>query len=356
MKKIPVRDDLQRNNSFFRRMALLHKVKEAYQCILHNTGDDFMLLRFGRVLGRNALENTAQFNKQFIYLLHLFLKSILILFNSLTTSAKDNATLAIPDMAALFFIHDDSSTIKLKSDLLSPESNVDQWTWLLEQWRDVLRTMPLLLTKAGAFSRVMRTTIGIGLIHLGKCAETMANTGQLSISAETMNEQLFSALQMGFYFGIAYAVVDCLQDEINALHQTPLDRLFPSDNEKHEPLTSNETIDKWLGVMEQLLSGEDFDRSSLPKSPFTTMLLESFDSLRTLARRNHTAHESFNELALLLRSQRADQKTMDAQYDNEQLYLGQLSSVHHLFLMKLFHLFRCRPQISFYLHMFDAPW
>ena len=336
MKKIPVRDDLPQNSNLFGKIAILHKVKEAYQCILKNTGDDFMLLRFGRVLGRNASGNTTQFNKQFIYLLHLFLKSILILFNSLTTNAKDNATLSISEMTALFFSHDDSSTMKLKFDILSPESNIDQWTWLLEQWRNVLRTMPLLLTKVGAFSRVVRTTIGIGLIHLGKCAEIMVNSGQLSISAETMNEQLFCALQMGFFFGIAYAVVDCLQDEIGNLHQTPLDRFLPTYDENRRLLTSTEAVDKWLHVLEQLLTGADFDPNSLPKSPFTAMLLESFDSLLILAQSNNTARESFNELALLLRSQRADKKTMNVQYDNEQLYLGQFQTSISFFSKNMF--------------------
>jgi hypothetical protein len=74
--------------------------------------------------------------------------------------------------------------------------------------------------------------------------------------------------------------------------------------------------------MEQLLSGHDFDRSQLPQTPVTTMLIETFDNLLILTKSTDTTCVSFNELALLLRSQRIDQKTLDGQYNDEQLYLG----------------------------------
>jgi hypothetical protein len=322
MKMIPSKEDFQQTNSFLGRVSIFHRTKEAYQYILQSTGDDFMLLRFGRVLGRNALPDTTQFNKQFICLLHSFLKSVFSLFALLTTNTKDVIIASMPQISSLFFIDDDTSIIKLNFALFSPESNIDQWTWLLEQWRDVLRTMPLTLTQTGVFSRVVRTTIGIGLMHLGKCAETMVNTGQFTMNVGIMNEQLFHALQIGFYFGIAYAVVDCLQDEIHDIDRTPLRHFLAFNSDKNHPLTVSETIDRWLSTMEQLLSGHDFDRSQLPKTPVTTLLIETFDSLLILTQSTNTTCGSFNELALLLRSQRIDQKTLDAQYDNEQLYLG----------------------------------
>ena len=322
MKKIPSNEDFQQSNNFLNRVSIFRQTKEAYQYILQSTGDDFMLLRFGRVLGRNALPNTSQFNKQFIYLLHLFLKSAFTFFALLTINTKDVIISSMPQISSLFFADDDTSIIKLNFDLFSPESNIDEWTWLLEQWRDVLRTMPLTLTRAGAFSRVVRTTIGIGLMHLGKCAETMVNTDHPTMDAGIMNEQLFHALQIGFYFGIAYAVVDCLQDEIHGIDRTHLRHFLAVNSDNNHPLPVSETIDRWLSIMEQLLSGHDFDRSQLPKTPITAMLIETFDNLLILTHSTDTTSVSFNELALLLRSQRIDQKTLDAQYDDEQLYLG----------------------------------
>lgn len=324
MKKIPPKEDFQRSNSFLERVLIFRRIKEAYKCVLQNTGDDFMLLRFGKIFGRGALQSTQRLNKQFVYLLHLFLKSVAILFASLATSTKDNVIPSISKIGSLFFSDHNASVIKLNIDLFSPESNIDQWTWLLEQWRDILRTMPMVFTEAGAFSRLVRTTIGIGLMHLGKCAEIMVTTGHLPTNSELMNEQLFCALQKGFYFGVAYAVVDCLQDEIHNLDHVPLHNFLNFDDDKNHSLSPTETVDKWLYVMEQLLSGEDFDRSQLPKTPFSAMLIEAFDSLFVLTESTDTTRASFNELALLLRSQRVDKKEFDQYYDDEQLYLGQL--------------------------------
>ena len=324
MKEIPSKEDFQQINSLLDRITIFRRTKEAYQYVLQSTGDDFMILRFGRVLGHNALPNTTQFNKQFIYLLHLFLKSAFTFFSSLTDNTNDVIISFMPEMSSLFFADDDSSITKFNFDLFSPESNVDEWTWLLEQWRNVLRIMPLTLTRAGAFSRVVRTTIGIGLMHLGQCAETLVNTENSAMTAGIMNEQLFHALQIGFYFGIAYAIVDCLQDEIDDVDGTPLRNFLTLNSDKGSPSAVSDTVDRWLSIVEQLLSGHDFDRSELPKTPGTSMIIETFDNLLTLTQSTNTTCGSFNELALLLRSQRVDRKVLDAQYDDEQLYLGLL--------------------------------
>lgn len=329
MKQIPSKEDFQQADTFLDRVSMFRRTKEAYQYILQSTGDDFMLLRFGRALGRNALPSTPQFNKQFKYLLHMFLKSTFTFFALLTTDTNEVIISSMPQISSLFFADDDASLIKLNYDLFSPKSNVDEWTWLLEQWRDVLRTMPLALTQAGVFSRVVRTTIGIGLMHLGKCAETMVDTGHITTSADAMNEQLFHALQIGFYFGIAYAAVDCFQDEIHDTNRTPLHSFLASNPDKTHPLTVSETVDQWLAAMEKSLSGHDFDRSQLPKTSITSMLIETFDSLLILTQSSNSTYASFNELALLLRSQRIDQKTFDAQYDDEQLYLGLFINVFY---------------------------
>lgn len=323
MKKVPSRDDFQEYNSFLGRVLIFHRVKEAYKCVLQNTTDDFMLLRFGKLLGRDTPLNSQKMSKQFLYLLHLFLKSVAMLFTALTTTTEDNLLQSISKIGSLFFSDNDLSIIKLNSDLFSPESNVDRWTWLLEQWRDVLRTMPMMFTQAGAFSRLVRTTVGIGLMHLGKYAEMMVTTDCFPTNSESMDEQLFRALQIGFYFGIIYAVVDCLQDEIHNLDHTAIRHFLLLGDDKQRKLPPTEVVDQWLQVMEQLLSGQDFDRSQLPKTPLTSLLMESFDNLLVLTESNNTSCASLNELALFLRSQRYDKKVFDQSYNDEQLYLGQ---------------------------------
>lgn len=176
--------------------------------------------------------------------------------------------------------------------------------------------MPLFLTKSGAFSRVVRTTIGIGLIHLGKSAEIMIQTGQMSMSIETMNEQLFFALQTGLYFGIAYAVVDCVQDEMSQIDQRCLCHFLAKNDHNQTSLSLNETIDQWFSIMEQ------FDCKTLPNTPFTTMLIEASENLEILTQSTNTTSEVFNELSLLLRSQGKNHKNFDIEYNDEQLYLG----------------------------------
>jgi hypothetical protein len=152
----------------------------------------------------------------------------------------------------------------------------------------------------------------------------MITTNEI-LDLSLMNEQLFHALQMGFYFGVAYAVVDCVQDEIRNVNQIPLHHLAalnPEKNSSNRLLTPVEMIDKWLLIMEQLLCGGEYNRKELPKTPLTPLLLETFDSLVTLTKTINVTCSAFNELALLLRSQRMDKKTSDEFYDDEELFLG----------------------------------
>ncbi|UJR12319.1 hypothetical protein I4U23_016496 [Adineta vaga] len=235
-------------------------------------------------------------------------------------------------LVPLFFSDDDPSIIKLNYDLLSPESNIDQWTWLIEQWRNALRTLPFLLTKSGAFSRLVRTTIGIGLIYLGKSAETIISTDHSTINVDTMNEKLFLSLQIGFYFGIAYAFVDCFQDNINDFDKKSFSSFIPLNTQDNQIINNtNDIIDQWLLTMENILCGEEFDRNILPNTPFTTMLIDSFENLVILTQLIDTNFESLNELVLLLRSQRLDHKSFQQQYDNEQLYLGSILKSHYTY-------------------------
>ena len=324
MKKIPSKEDFQKNKNFLGRLLIFHRVKESYRCVLQNTSDDFMLLRFGKIIGHDASQNSQKMNKQFLYLLHSFLESVVMLFTALATTTEDDLISSISKIGSLFFSDHDPSIIKLNGNLFSLESNIDRWTWLLEQWRDVLRTMPMMFTQASAFSRLVRTTIGIGLIHLGKCAELMVTTDNFPLNIQLMDEQLFGALQIGFYFGVAYAVVDCLQDEIHNLDCIPLHHFLLLGDNKEHILSPSETVDQWVHRMEQLLIGKDFNQSQLPETPLTSLLIESFNSLLVLTESNNTQSASFNELALLLRSQRLDRKAFDQSYSDEQLYLGQL--------------------------------
>ncbi|CAF4746489.1 unnamed protein product, partial [Rotaria sp. Silwood2] len=130
----------------------------------------------------------------------------------------------------------------------SPKSNVDQWTWLLEKWRDSLRTFPIILTEVGAFTRLLRTTIGMGIARLFSFAETIVTNNQI-LDLAVMNEQLFHALQTGFYFGVAYAIVDCIQDEIqnpDIISSQHLAALKIETNENGRLLTPIEALDKWI--------------------------------------------------------------------------------------------------------------
>jgi hypothetical protein len=341
MKTAPTKEDFNDATSFFDKVALLQKAKQAYESNLYNMGDDFMLLRFGKVFGPNALPTTASVNNQFVYFVHLFIKSVSYLMMMMMKSTSDNtdeiSSVIKTLVKNLFSTGLNSSIIKLKDEeLFSAMLNIDQWTWLLEKWRGALRTFPMILTEVGSFGRLLRTTIGIGIARIFNFSETIINKKQM-LDLTFMNQQLFHALQMGFYFGIAYAVVDCVQDEIQNLGKIPSHyfAVFNADKNQNERLlTPIEIMDKWLLIMEQSLSGGEFNRKDIPKTPLTPLLLETFDSLITLTKNIDVTCLAFNELALLLRSQRLDKKTPEEFYDDEELFLGKIRCVieHYAFL------------------------
>ncbi len=330
MKTRPSVEEFEYATNFLTKISVLHKTKQFYESGLRNMGDDFMLLRFGKIFGPNALPTTERANNQFIYLVHLFIKSIskLMMFMRTTPDEPDEISSAIFTLISNIFLTETSSPImKLNNEeIFTPEENIDQWTWLLEKWRDALRTFPMIITNVGGFTRLLRTTIGIGIARLFYFAETMINTNQV-LDLTLMNEQLFHALQMGFYFGVAYAVVDCAQDEIRNFDQIPLHHLAALNLDKNSNgslSTPVEIVDKWLIIMEQLLCGGEYNRKELPKTPLTPLLLETFDSLVTLTKTINVTRSAFNELALLLRSQRMDKKTSEVFYNDEELFLGKI--------------------------------
>jgi hypothetical protein len=338
MKVRPTNEEFENATKLLDKVSLLQRTKQAYESGLRNMGDDFMLLRFGKIFGPNALPTTQPSNAQYIYLVHLFIKSISKLMMMMGTSTDHTEQISSTIMTIIFNIFSteiDPSIIKLTEDaLFSPKLNADQWTWLLEKWRDALRTFPMILTKVGAFTRLLRTTIGIGLARIFVFAETMIHTNQI-LDLTLMNEQLFHALQMGFYFGVAYAIVDCVQDEMQNLKQISLHHLATStieNNSNDRFLTTAEISDKWLLIMEGLLSGKECNRKELPKTPLTPLLLETFDSLVTLTKSIDVTCLAFNELALLLRSQRVDKKIPKEFYNDEELFLGKMT---YLFVLLL---------------------
>ncbi|CAF1509439.1 unnamed protein product, partial [Rotaria sp. Silwood1] len=342
MKRGPTKEDFEGATNFLTKISLFHKTKKAYGSDLHNMGDDFMLLRFGKVFGANALPTTARSNSQFIYLVHLFVKSLLHLMMMMqATSDHKEQTLSIINtvIGTLFSTEVNVSIIKLNNDnLFSPKLNIDQWTWLLEKWREALRTFPIILTEVGAFSRLLRTTIGIGIARLFNFAEMMVGSN-LVLDTAFVNEQFFHALQMGFYFGVAYATVDCLQDEIqnsNRITSQHLAALKIESNDNERLSTPIEILDKWTLIMEELLSGGEFNRKEIPKTPLTPLLLETFDSLITLTKSINVTCLAFNELALLLRSQRMDKKTMENFYNDEELFLGAMLKSHFTYTCTTF--------------------
>jgi geranylgeranyl pyrophosphate synthase len=186
-------------------------------------------------------------------------------------------------------------------NILSPIIYIDQWTWLIEKWKIALQTFPINLTKQGAFGRLVRTTIGIGIARLYGFAENNER--------EDLDKKFFQALQMGYYYGVAYALVDGLQDNQN--------------EQKHID------INQWLTKMEDILSGEKLDSTILPESPVTSLLLETFHGLAQLTSIDSIAKQTFTDLALLLRSQRTDKKDLQRSYDNDiDLYMGPLLKSH----------------------------
>ena len=179
---------------------------------------------------------------------------------------------------------------------------IDEWTWLIGKWKNALQTFPINLTKHGAFGRLVRTTIGVGVVRLYGFAENN--------EFDDLDRKFFQALQMGYYHGVAYALVDGLQDTQN-------------EGEHHVD------INPWLIEMENILTGQQFDSASLLQLPVTTLLVETFHSLGQLTSANAVTEQTFTDLALLLRSQRTDKKDLQRSYDDEiDLYMGTLMKSH----------------------------
>ncbi|UJR14000.1 hypothetical protein I4U23_001000 [Adineta vaga] len=341
MKTRPSNEEFDNATSFLAKMSVLHKSKQAYESDLRNMGDDFMLLRFGKIFGPNALPTTASCNEQFIYFVHLFVKSVahLMMMIKLSVNDTEESSSGINTLVTNLFSSKSNSTVtKLNDDFFAPKVNIDQWTWLIEKWRDALRTFPKILTEVGSFGRLLRTTIGIGIARIFNFSETVVNTKQM-LDIKVINEQFFHALQMGFYFGIAYAVVDCIQDEIRNIDKIPSHHLEIFKTKYHAQeklLTSAEIIEKWTLIMEKLLSGEEFNRNDIPKTPITPLLIETFDSLITLTKSIDITCSAFNELALLLRSQRVDNKIPEQFYNDKELFIGAVLKSHFTYTCTTF--------------------
>jgi geranylgeranyl pyrophosphate synthase len=197
-----------------------------------------------------------------------------------------------------------------KENILSPMIYIDEWTWLLGKWRRALEIFPINLTNEGAFSRLVRTTIGVGVSRL---YGFVINNEQ-----DELDQKLFQALQMGFYYGIAYALVDGLQD---------------NQNDQHEQID----IDKWLEKIECILCGDQLDSSALPQLPITPLLLETFHSLIQLTSINSITEQTFTDFALLLRSQRSDKNDLEnSDYTDIDLFIGPLLKSHFTYTATTF--------------------
>ncbi|CAF2828653.1 unnamed protein product [Rotaria sp. Silwood2] len=295
MKKRPKLDELHQastSSNMFSKALFMLRSKNAYSMSLKNLADDFMFLRFGRSLG-NQNNKKDSVTERFTLLIHMFLNTISILIHSVKSDT--------PEISSSLFSQFDSNLSS--ENILSPIIHIDQWTWLVEKWKIALQTFPINLTKHGAFGRLVRTTIGVGVARLYGFAENNEH--------DELDKKLFQALQMGFYYGVAYALVDGLQDNQNEQQQHHID------------------IDKWLIEMERILCGHKLDRNSLPKLPITSLLLETFHSLMQLTSINSIAEQTFTDLALLLRSQRSDKKNLERSYNNDiDAYIGPLLKSH----------------------------
>jgi geranylgeranyl pyrophosphate synthase len=229
----------------------------------------------------------------------MFLNTISVLIHSIKS---DSPQVSIPLFSQ--FNSDLSS-----DNILSPIVYIDQWTWLIEKWKIALQTFPISLTKQGAFGRLVRTTIGVGIARLYGFAENNEH--------DELDKKFFQALQMGFYYGVAYALVDGLQDHQNEQHHID--------------------IDKWLIEMERILCGHKLDQTSLPQLPVTSLLLETFHSLVQLTSVNSITEETITDLALLLRSQRSDKQDLEKSYSNDiDLYIGPLMKSHFTYTATAF--------------------
>ncbi|CAF1211462.1 unnamed protein product [Adineta ricciae] len=291
------RNALSSSNVLVKAMFII-KSKNAYTMSLKNIADDFMFLRFGRSLDYDMNEKDS-ITSRFASLIHMFLNTISTLLHSVQS-----------ETSLTTFSQFDSNLSS--EEILSPLVYIDQWTWLIQKWKIALQTFPVHLTKSGAFGRLIRTTIGVGIARLYGFAENNDH--------EDLDSKFFQALQMGFYYGVAYALVDGLQD---------------SDNNEEQQHSID--VDHWLSEMERILCGHELDPSSLPQLPMTSLLLETFHSLVQLTSVNSIAEETFVDLALLLRSQRADKKDSKRIYQNNiELYLGSLMKSHFTYTATAF--------------------
>ncbi|UJR30104.1 hypothetical protein I4U23_017645 [Adineta vaga] len=302
MLKRPKTDDLQKasssSNILLKAMFII-KSKNAYSMSLRNIADDFMFLRFGHSIN-NKTNQTDSINQRFTSLIHMFLNTISILLHSVQSDSSESILTS--------FAQFDSNLPS--ENILSPLIYIDQWTWLIEKWKIALQTFPIHLTKAGAFGRLVRTTIGVGIARLYGFAENNDN--------EDLDRKFFQALQMGFYYGVAYALVDGFQD-----------------SQKEQKQFGD--VDQWLILMERILCGHEFDPLSLPQLPLTSLLLETFHSLVQLTSANEIVEKTFIDLALLLRSQRCDKKDTERIYNNDiDLYLGSLLKSHFTYTATAF--------------------
>ena len=227
-------------------------------------------------------------------LIHKFLNTISLL-SYLFKSKSSGASLSVSLFGAF--------GVDLSNEnILSPSIYIDEWTWLLEKWKMALETFPINLTNNGAFGRLVRTTIGVGIARL---YGFVINNEQ-----DENDRKLFHALQLGFYYGITYALVDGLQDS-QAHQENPID------------------IDKWLEKAEHVLCGDQFDPSSVPQLPISSLLLEAFHSIAHLTSIDSTTQQVFTDLALLLRSQRSDKKDLEnSNYNDVDVFLGTLLKSH----------------------------
>ncbi|CAM4854131.1 unnamed protein product [Rotaria socialis] len=294
MKKRPKSNELHkasRSSSILTKGLYILKSKNAYAMSLKNIADDFMFLRFGRSLG-NQNSKKAFVNERFISLIHMFLNTISLLIHSIQSDTPETS---------LFQLSEFNSDLP-SNKILSPTIYIDEWTWLLEKWKIALQTFPINLTKNGAFGRLIRTTIGVGVARLYGFAENN--------EYDELDNKFFRALQMGFYYGVAYVLVDGLQD---------------NQSEQHIDM------DRWLIEMEHILCGQRFDQISLPQIPITELLLETFHSLVQLTSMNSITEQTFTDLALLLRSQRSDKSNLERSNNDNidiDIYIGPLLKSH----------------------------
>ncbi|CAF4350576.1 unnamed protein product, partial [Didymodactylos carnosus] len=296
------------------KAALIYKMKKAYEMNLRNQADDFMLLRFGQILTNSNKNKTV--SETFMQYIHMFLNSVSLLAQYMK-DVNDNNNIASDEYENIssYLAPTDNSSATI---IMSPDTYIDQWTWLLEKWKEALCTFPIYLTESGSFSRLLRTTIGIGIARLYGFAENNENIAELDV-------KFFQALQMGYYYGIAYAFVDGLQDEREKEEQ-----------DSSMTLLAYSDVDKWLAIMEDVLCGGSFDRTQLPKLSVTDIVLETFDCLITLTNQNHITNDTFNDLALLLHSQRSDIKESDNFYFDPELYLGSMMKSHFTYTATAF--------------------